>query len=135
MHLVPPARQHRQAMARRRLVLSLGQNATTDSDHCIGSQNGAFRVPRRHHLRLFGGQAGGMVARQLATKGGLVNVRRINDIRRDAHLFQQVETARRSRRKNQARTRRVAGHADSLRPGADRPNYLKRKVMRPLVRS
>ena len=118
---MPSPGQQRQATPRLCRRLRLGQDARAGGDHGIGRQQ---EVPRSNHrLRLGAGNANRIGARRLGTRRGFVDLGGYDAIRDNPDLRQQIQPPPAGRSQNQRGTALAW------------VGYLKRKVMRPLLRS
>jgi len=94
-------RQHFQAATGGRLVLGFRQNAAPAGDHGIGGENKRAGVPRRNRPRLGFREPYDKGGRQFAAAWRLVDIGRINQVRYDADLAQQIEPTRRGGSKHE----------------------------------
>ena len=127
--LVATARQEFEELRRLCLIRRLAEDAAADAHHRIGGQHQAIGRGGAHRLGLGGGQARGKGARQLGLAGGFVDVGGRDPVGPDADARQQLDPPRAGGGEHQRRPRGRHPGRPVLRA------YLKRKVMRPLVRS
>ena len=127
-HPVAPAGEKLKAESSRRRILRLWQNAPPASDHRIGCQHIGAGMAWRDGRKLGAGKPSGMSCRQFALQRDLVDFGRIDPIWQQADLAQQIAPPRRGGGENQRWGKICRGQGG-------RPGYLKRKVMRPLVKS
>ena len=121
------------------LGFGLWQDQTAARDHRItGKDNRAFRqVKLTGCNRLFMRHAARIISRQFAAMRGFVNIGGKNQVGNNPDLRQQVETTRRGRGENQRGSAAVHPALHGCHPRLARisQSYLKRNVIRPLVRS
>jgi hypothetical protein len=100
---VPAPGQQRQAGPGLGLVLGLGQDPPSDRDHGVGGQDESVRPARRHDLGLGLGQAQGQQTRGLVLQRGFVDLGRLDGVRDQTDLGQEVQPARAGAGQDQGR--------------------------------